>query len=49
MNPAKTQLDIDGIKVEVSNLDKVFYPKSGFTKGEVIDYYVRISPSLLPH
>jgi bifunctional non-homologous end joining protein LigD len=49
MTSAKTQLDIDGIKVEVSNLDKVFYPKSGFTKGEVIDYYVRISPCLLPH
>ena len=46
---AKTQLDIDGTKVEVSNIEKVFYPKSGFTKGEVIDYYVRISPYLLPH
>src|SRR3979411_2035465 len=43
------QLTVDGSKVEVSNLDKVFYPKTGFTKGEVIDYYVRISPVLLPH
>jgi len=49
MTGAKTQLDIDGIKVEVSNLDKVFYPMTGFTKGQVIDYYVRISPYLLPH
>jgi bifunctional non-homologous end joining protein LigD len=49
MSAAKTQLDIDGVTVEVSNLGKVFYPKSGFTKGQVIDYYVRISPYLLPH
>jgi bifunctional non-homologous end joining protein LigD len=35
--------------VEVSNLAKVFYPKTGFTKGQVLDYYVRISPYLLPH
>jgi len=44
-----TRLDIDGKPVEVSSLDKVFYPKTGFTKGQVIDYYVRISPVLLPH
>jgi len=35
--------------VVVSNLDKVLYPKAGFTKGDVIDYYVKISPFLLPH
>lgn len=45
----KATLDVGGTKVDVSNLDKVFYPKTGFTKGEVIDYYVRISPALLPH
>ena len=33
----------------LSNLDKVFYPKTGFTKGQVIDYYARIAPALLPH
>jgi bifunctional non-homologous end joining protein LigD len=44
-----TKLDIGGTQVEVSNIDKVFYPKTGFTKGQVIDYYVRISPWLLPH
>jgi bifunctional non-homologous end joining protein LigD len=49
MSATKTQLNIDGINIEVSNLGKVFYPKSGFTKGQVIDYYVRISPYLLPH
>src|SRR5580704_76241 len=45
----KQSLDIDGTKVEVTNLQKIFYPKPGFTKGDVIDYYVRISPVLLPH
>jgi bifunctional non-homologous end joining protein LigD len=45
----KQSLDIDGTKVDVTNLQKIFYPKPGFTKGDVIDYYVRISPFLLPH
>jgi bifunctional non-homologous end joining protein LigD len=45
----KSQLDVNDVKVDVSNLDKVFYPKTGFTKREVIDYYIRISPWLLPH
>src|ERR1700734_496099 len=45
----KQSLDVDGTKVDVTNLDKIFYPKTGFTKGDVIDYYVRISPYLLPH
>ncbi len=45
----KSTLEIEGRKVEVSNLDKVFYPKAGFTKGQVIDYYIRVSSVLLPH
>jgi bifunctional non-homologous end joining protein LigD len=36
-------------ELQLSNLQKVFYPKTGFTKGQVIDYYVRISEVLLPH
>jgi bifunctional non-homologous end joining protein LigD len=47
--PGSATLEVDGRKVGVTNLNKVFYPKTGFTKGEVIDYYVRISPVLLPH
>ncbi len=43
------ELTIEGRKVPVSNLGKVLYPKTGFTKGDVIDYYVNISPVLLPH
>ena len=45
----KSELEIDGVSVPVSNLQKVFYPKTGFTKGEVIDYYIKVSPVLLPH
>ena len=46
---AKAQLVVAGKKLSVSNLDKVLYPKVGFTKGQVIDYYIRIAPVLLPH
>lgn len=45
----KQHLRIEDKDVSVSNLDKVFYPKTGFTKGEVIDFYIRIAPVLLPH
>jgi bifunctional non-homologous end joining protein LigD len=45
----RTTLDVDGVKVDVSNIEKVLYPKAGFTKGDVIDYYIRISRHLLPH
>ncbi|MXS73706.1 ATP-dependent DNA ligase [Microbacterium sp. CSI-V] len=40
---------IDGRRLRLSNLDKVLYPETGTTKGEVIDYYTRIAPRLLPH
>ena len=40
---------VGGRRLPVSNLDKVFYPKAGFTKGDVINYYIRIAPVLLPH
>ncbi len=45
----KAQLVVGGKKVPVSNLNKVLYPQVGFTKGQVIDYYIRIAPVLLPH
>jgi bifunctional non-homologous end joining protein LigD len=45
----KTQVVVEGKKLALSNLNKVLYPKVGFTKGEVIDYYIRIAPALLPH
>ena len=42
-------VDIGGRHLTLSNLDKVLYPAAGFTKGQVIDYYVRVAPVLLPH
>jgi bifunctional non-homologous end joining protein LigD len=42
-------VQVDGRDLEVSNLDKVMYPAAAFTKGEVIDYYTRVAPALLPH
>jgi bifunctional non-homologous end joining protein LigD len=50
MAPAKrVEVEIDGATLSLSNLDKVLYPKAGFTKGQVIDYYTRVAPVLLPH
>jgi bifunctional non-homologous end joining protein LigD len=40
---------IEGKHLSLTNLDKVLYPATGFTKGQVIDYYARIAPVLLPH
>ncbi|MBV8141966.1 MAG: non-homologous end-joining DNA ligase [Verrucomicrobia bacterium] len=45
----KAEIEVGGKKLAVSNLEKVLYPKVGFTKGQVIDYYIRIAPVLLPH
>jgi bifunctional non-homologous end joining protein LigD len=42
-------VDIEGKHLKLSNLDKVLYPAAGFAKGQVIDYYVRIAPVLIPH
>jgi bifunctional non-homologous end joining protein LigD len=47
--PTKTLVNIDGQELKLSNLDKVFYPDTGFTKGEMLDYYIRVAPFLLPH
>ncbi len=46
---ADTTVDVEGRTLKLSNLDKLLYPEAGFTKGEVISYYQRISPVLLPH
>lgn len=42
-------IEIDGHELSLSNLDKVIYPETGFTKAEVINYYVRIAPTMLAH
>jgi len=47
--PAPTIVEVQGRKLSLTNLDKVLYPAAGFTKGQVVDFYVRIAPVLVPH
>ncbi|MBZ5655666.1 MAG: non-homologous end-joining DNA ligase [Acidobacteriia bacterium] len=47
--PTPTIVDVAGRKLSLTNLEKILYPAAGFTKGQVIDYYVRIAPVLVPH
>jgi len=55
MSPSSTgaknevAVEVGGRQLTLSNLDKVLYPEAGFTKGQVIDYYTRIAPVLVPH
>ncbi len=46
---SRVEVEVEGRRLSLSNLDKVMYPETGFTKGQVIDYYTRIAPVLLPH
>ena len=46
---ARVEVEVEGRRLSLSNLDKVLYPAVGFTKGQVIDYYTRVAPVLLPH
>jgi bifunctional non-homologous end joining protein LigD len=45
----KAAVEVEGRKLMLSNLDKVLYPAAGFTKAQVIDYYQRVAPVMLPH
>jgi bifunctional non-homologous end joining protein LigD len=45
----RVQVTVEERRLSLSNLDKVMYPEVGFTKGQVIDYYTRVAPVLLPH
>ena len=45
----KVPVDVEGRQLVLSNLDKVLYPEVGFVKGQVLDYYSRVAPVLLPH
>jgi bifunctional non-homologous end joining protein LigD len=47
--PEQVVVEVDDRQLQLTNLSKVLYPETGFTKGEVIDYYTRIAPVLLPH
>ena len=46
---APTIVDVENRKLKLTNLDKFLYPAAGFTKGQVVDFYVRIAPVLVPH
>jgi len=46
---APTIVEVQGRKLSLTNLDKILYPATGFSKGQVVDYYVRIAPALVPH
>ena len=43
------QVEVEGRELKLTNLDKVLYPEAGFTKGEVVDYYAKVAPAIVPH
>jgi bifunctional non-homologous end joining protein LigD len=43
------EVEVEGRALKLTNLDKVLYPKTGFTKGDLIGYYATVAPVLLPH
>lgn len=45
----EVRVQVDGRTLTISNLHKVLYPRTGFTKGEVLNYYAQVAPVLLPH
>ena len=49
MAKSEQTVEVDGRELKLSNLDKVLYPKAGFTKGQVIDYYAKVAPAIVPH
>jgi bifunctional non-homologous end joining protein LigD len=42
-------IEVEGRELKLTNLDKVLYPKAGFSKGEVVDYYAKVAPAIVPH
>jgi bifunctional non-homologous end joining protein LigD len=47
--PKTALVEVDGRQLRLSNLDKVLYPETGTTKAEVIEYYARVAPAMVPH
>ena len=47
--PTKVTVEVEGRRLRLSSLEKVMYPRTGTTKAEVLDYYARIGPVILPH
>jgi bifunctional non-homologous end joining protein LigD len=42
-------VEVDGRELKLTNLDKVLYPKTGFSKGEMVDYYAKVAAAMVPH
>jgi bifunctional non-homologous end joining protein LigD len=49
LSPQGDDVEIEGRRLRLSNLDKVLYPAVGWTKAQVIDFYARVGPTMLPH
>lgn len=49
MSASTVTVAVEGQRLQLSNMDKVLYPTTGFTKGDVVDYYRQIAPVMLPH
>jgi len=49
LSSSRTSVRVDNRELSLSNLDKVLYPATGFTKGQVVGYYQAVAPALLPH
>src|SRR5437762_10720403 len=49
MVTSSQEVVVEGKRLKLTNLTKVLYPRAGFTKAQVIDYYLRVAPALLPH
>ncbi len=47
--PARQTVQVGDRRLQISNLEKILYPQTGFTKGQMLDYYARVAPALLPH
>lgn len=43
------QVEVEGRELRLTNLDKVLYPKAGFSKGEMVDYYAKVGATMIPH
>ena len=43
------QVEVEGKELRLTNLDKVLYPEAGFSKGEMVDYYAKVGPAMIPH
>jgi bifunctional non-homologous end joining protein LigD len=47
--PTGYEVVLEGRTLRLSNYDKVLFPEAGFTKGQLIEYYARVAPAILPH